>query len=308
MEVSRKLGAEQLDKCGVETIAHLWIEGFARRRKVALVETQIDGASAQLVVGPEGATILLPRGLTDPAQRRWLIAHELGHFELNHPARPAGKLHLPLTRPRRRDRRHYEDEADAFASELLMPARVVDAMCSVRPMTLDVVSQLATQCEVPWAASAQRLMKATWRVCAVVVSQHGEMRGVFPSLPFLMLYAGHIYTGDPVAVGSLARRFFDTGEPCGLPALVPASSWLQSVSAEFQLQEHSIACPDNDAVMTMLWDSSESDALRPPDVSVQAMTLCHDHCLGELEANPSVAQIAACHRSDRVAPEQLADK
>jgi hypothetical protein len=292
IEQARRHALMLLDRFGVETIEHLLVEGFASRRGIGLVETQIDGAKSELIVGPNGATIVLPPGLTDRAERRWLVAHELGHFELNHPARPAGKLHLPSPRTRRRDRRHWEDEADAFASALLMPEPIVDALCSARPMTLDVVWQLATQCDVPWIASALRLMRATWRVCAIVLSHHGEIRWVFPSLPFLMLFAGHIYPGDPLAAGSLARRFFDTGEPCGPATLVPASSWLEGASTELQLQEHSIACPNNDAVMTMLWHAGESDA-RPPQMNAETMSICHDHFLGELEANPSLAQIAA---------------
>jgi hypothetical protein len=62
----------------------------------------------------------------------------------------------------------------------------------MQPMTLAVPTAIAEVCGVPWVASAMRLTEVTWRVCAVVVSQHGVMRGVLPSLPFLMLCAGRI--------------------------------------------------------------------------------------------------------------------
>jgi hypothetical protein len=57
-------------------------------------------------------------------------------------------------------------------------------------MTLEVPMQLAALCLVPYAAAAQRLMEVTWRTCAIVVSQNGVVRTVFPSFSFLMACAG----------------------------------------------------------------------------------------------------------------------
>ncbi|MGH2907620.1 MAG: ImmA/IrrE family metallo-endopeptidase, partial [Solirubrobacterales bacterium] len=184
--------------------------------------------------------------------RRWTIAHELGHFVLGHPAPPAGELYRPHQRCRRRDRRHQEDEANSFASVLLIPGRDLAECCDTRPMTLDAPLRLADLCDVPLAASALRLTEVSWRTCAIVVSIKGVMLGVWPSLTFLCRNAGRIWRGDPLLPGSLARRFFDSGEPCGPPALVPASAWLNGADPGLQLQEHSVAMAPLDAVVTML--------------------------------------------------------
>jgi Zn-dependent peptidase ImmA (M78 family) len=288
IEYARIQALSMLEKFGVESVEHLRVDGFARRLGVELVETEMKGANGQLIARPDGATIVLPQHVTDPAERRWTIAHELGHLVLGHPALPAGELCRPRVRRRRGDRRHYEDEADGFAAALLIPDSILAAVCDVRPMTLHVPSVLATVCGIPWAASAARLMQVTWRVCAVIVSQHGVIHGGWLSLPFAMLCAGRIYRDDPVRPGSLAHRFFDTGEPCGPPALVPASAWLGEVGAELQLQEHSQACPTDDAVVTMLWHPAEPPTTRPAEITLRMMAVCHDHVLGELEANPNL--------------------
>lgn len=293
IEHARMEALALLERFGVETREHLRIEAFAKRLGVELVETKMKGARAQLIVGPDGTYIVLPHDLSDPLERRWSIAHELGHFVLGHPALPAGELCRPRKRRRRRDRRHEEDEANGFASVLLMAERDLAAYCDVRPMTLDVPLQLATLCGVPWAAAALRLTEVSWRVCAVVVSHRGVMRGVWPSLPFLMLCAGRIWSEDALLPGSLARRFFDTGEPCGPPALVPASAWLSGVGPELRLQEHSVAFPTIDATLTMLWDPAESEAPRPAEATMRAVAIYRDHLLGELEADPSIVRIPA---------------
>jgi hypothetical protein len=138
-----------------------------------------------------------------------------------------------------------------------------------------------------------RLTEVTWRVCAVVISKHGVMRGVWPSLPFLMLCAGRIWRDDPVRLGSLSRRYFDTREPCGPPALVPGSAWLSGVGPDLQLQEHSVAFPSHDVVLTMLWDTAESHVERPADATLRLMAIGRDHVLGELEADPSFGRLQA---------------
>lgn len=54
------------------------------------------------------------------------------------------------------------------------------------------------------------------------------------------------------AQGALARRYFETGAPCGEPALVPASAWLAGCGPEAQIQEHSIEAPTLGTVVTVL--------------------------------------------------------
>jgi Zn-dependent peptidase ImmA (M78 family) len=294
IEHARMQALGLLEKFGVESTEHLRIDAFARRLGVELVETPIDGARAQLVVGARRAHILLSQRLTDPAERRWSIAHELGHFVLGHPAPPAAELCLPRPRRRRRHCRHHEDEANGFAAALLFPDPIVASICDTRPMTLDAPEQLAELCCAPWLASAMRITEVTWRVCALVVSQHGVIRWISPSLPFLMLCAGRIWVGDPVGPGSLARRFFDTGVPCGAPDLVPVSAWLEGCGPEARIQEHSVGNSELGIVVTMLWDASESAAPRPPEATLRAMAICRDHLLGELEEDPTaVARILA---------------
>jgi hypothetical protein len=277
----------------VESSEHLRIAAFAQRLGIELVVTPLDGAKAQLVVGLGQPHILLSPRLIDPTELRWAIAHELGHFVLGHPSPPAKELGLPRRRRRRRNRRDYEAEANGFASALLFQDRIAASICDTRPMTFDVVGRLAELCAAPWWVSAIHLTQVTWRVCAIIVSQGGVISSVWPSLPFLMLCGGRIWPDQPIGPGALARRFFDTGTPCGLPELVPASAWLTGCGPELRLQEHSIACPELGAVITMLWDPAESDTPRPPEATLRAVAICLDYLLVELEESQTLSQIRA---------------
>lgn len=293
IEHARRQALILLEKFGVESDEHLRIEAFARRLGLELVEVPLDGAKAQLVVGPSQAQIQLSEQLTDPVERRWSIAHELGHFVLGHPSSPATGLDLPHRKHRRADRRDYEGEANGFASALLFQEPIVASVCDTWPMTLDVVWWLAELCRVPWAASAMHLAAVTWRTCAVIVSQGGVIRGIWPSLPFLMLCGGRIWPEQAIGPGALARRYFETSAPCGEPALVPASAWLAGCGSEVRIQEHSIEIPELGTVVTMLWDAAEADTPRPPEATLRAVAMYRDQLLAEWEDHPVLGRIQA---------------
>ncbi|MBI3974827.1 MAG: ImmA/IrrE family metallo-endopeptidase [Armatimonadetes bacterium] len=59
------------------------------------------------------------------AERRWVVAEELGHALLGHSALAASDVSAGDPRLREPDRRHEESTARAFAAELLMPGAEV---------------------------------------------------------------------------------------------------------------------------------------------------------------------------------------
>src|SRR5512144_879050 len=137
IESARLQASKLLKRFGVESVNHVNVEGFAARLHVDLVEAPLDGAAAQLVVGNGRASIVLSDRLTDPADRRCAIAHELGHFVLKHPSAPVAELCTPRPRNRFSDSPDIEDEATGFAVELLTPESVVRAIHRAEPMTLN---------------------------------------------------------------------------------------------------------------------------------------------------------------------------
>src|SRR5277367_1474606 len=125
IEWARTVARRFLRECRVGSREALDIEKVAVDRGITVVDTQLNGARAQLLVRNGHATILLSHRLTDPAERRWAIAHELGHFVLKHRGPPFHELCEP--RPAGRRLMHYlegverdiEAEADTFASTVL---------------------------------------------------------------------------------------------------------------------------------------------------------------------------------------------
>jgi hypothetical protein len=265
LELARVMAGRARDLSGTETP-----EEFADYRGIELRDVPLEGTRAQLVVGTRGdAHILLPDHLTDPAERRWSIAHELGHYEMKHPPPPAAELCGP--RPVRcgpRCDRDDEDEADEWALTYTMPDSEVASLCDRKPMTLDVAAELARRCHVPLAAAALRLTSVTMRICAVVLSRQGAIEWISPSLLFLTWARGMMRgEGEVIGPGALARKFFDTGSLSPTPPLVPAAAWFHGLDDHTWVHEHSMETEPG-VVLTMLWMSAEANWPTPRDVRV----------------------------------------
>ena len=107
-------------RCGVRASEHLRLEVIAAHCGATIDVARIDGALAQLVRRGRKVQILLADHVTDLAAQRFSIAHELGHLVLGHPTPQA--VTAAKGAPVPAQERDHEEEANAFAAELLMPA------------------------------------------------------------------------------------------------------------------------------------------------------------------------------------------
>jgi hypothetical protein len=122
---------------------------------------------------------------------------------------------------------------------------------------------------------------------------------VSPSLRFLAFSSGtRLSAGEVVRPGTLARRFFDTGDLFGEPALVPGSAWIDGLSDRTWIQEHSVETGEPGTVLTMLWASNEPDLPREINMTPRVMAVARDYYRSderELAAFSShVAPVGSC--------------
>lgn len=201
---------------GVRAPEHVRVSAFAAHFGMAVVESALDGAKAQLVRCGEQAQIVLSQHITDLGTRRFSVAHELGHLLMGHPTRAVGQQTAA------NDERDREREADAFAAELLMPAALLQARCREGPMGLLVPWEISREYRVSVLAAAIRFVELTSESCAAVLTDRRSVRWAAASTT----WSHAIPRGRPVAQGSLAERFFMGGSLPPEPLEVPASGWL----------------------------------------------------------------------------------
>lgn len=236
-----------LHRFGVRAAGHIVIEAFAAKLGVEIIEAPLDGATAQLVRNGSCAMIFVSDRETTEASRRFSIAHELGHLMLKHPSLNPKELcakhaaMVSLTRD-------YEAEANAFASELLMPAELVQRACEVSPVDLEVPRRIARDYNVSILASARRFTELASERCAAVFSAGREVKWFAPSATFTR----EIMTDKQIDATSLAWDYFAKGSIADEPQAVPADAWLDT-SADVEIVEHSIYSRELRTVLTMLW-------------------------------------------------------
>jgi hypothetical protein len=249
-ESAQRLARELLHRFGVKAPMHVNVEGFATRLGCVISQAPLTGATAQLVVRAGcRPQILLSDRLTDPAERRFTVAHELGHYLMCHPSPSIAKVHDPT---QRHDLSAVlecwpELEANAFAGELLMPEALARPACEVTAASLDPALRIAYTFGVSVPTATFRFVELTNIPCAVVLSDSGVVRWSASNTTF----PGDVAFCRRVDQRSHAWSYFTCGTLRPAVQRVPAAAWLDD-SAEGVVLEHSLASHERGTVLTLL--------------------------------------------------------
>ena len=246
---ARQVARALLRRFGVMAAEHVNIEVFAARLGATVIVAPLEGAIAQLVrVGSE-VHILVSDRVTDPCATRFSIAHELGHFVLEHPSPDPTEL-CGRRRSRRGpdDERDFEAEANAFAGELLVPFHLVRKQCEVSPVSLEIPRRLASTFNVSILTATIQFAEFSSERCAAVFSARREVQWTAPSATFTR----DIPRGKRLERDSIAWDFFERGVLDDRAQDVPADAWLETAT-EVDIVEHSIASPQHGTVLSLLW-------------------------------------------------------
>lgn len=230
------------------------IENIAWTRKALVSYERLESAAARLVVSGTLSVITVSNTITNRAQQRFAVAHELGHLEL-HPAQ--NNLSLCLSedlepRPIRKSTTHeLEQEANAFASALLMPAALFGPLCERVTPSMELISTLAGRFDTSLTATAIRYARLSREPCAIVWSDYKRIRWYQPSLDFTY----HVRVGEELDKYTIAVDFFEGRKLPEHPTAVEASCWLAPgrFDGDAMIQEDSRALPSYNAVLTLLW-------------------------------------------------------
>jgi hypothetical protein len=234
---------------GVTAPEHVDVQVFAARLGAIVICGPLEGAIAQLVRAGSAVHIIVSERVTDACAIRFSIAHELGHFVLEHPSRPPSELCNGVrVRASASDERNYEAEANAFAGELLMPAHLLQAACEVSPVSMEIPWRIARDYDVSILASAIRFAELASERCAAVFSSRREVVWTVPSATF----PRDIPRGKRLDPESVAWDFFARGAIDDRAQPVPADAWLDTDVA-VEIVEHSIASPQHGTVLSLLW-------------------------------------------------------
>ena len=237
--VRREIGYVHPTELPIEVLAHM--------REALVRPTPTTGARANVIRVGKRAIVSVAEGLS-LEQRRWAIAHELGHLEAHPGVSYVGlctgeDMLLDYLGSGR------EQEANAFAAELLMPEDLYARRCDVARVTWSPIKTLGEEFQVSVTAAALLFLAFTYDRVAVVSSKDGIVQWTRATRDF----GRRLNRGEKLDKGSLAYDFFAKGQCSEAAETVDASAWVPNARDGSEIVEHSLPMPRYRTVLSLLW-------------------------------------------------------
>lgn len=165
------------------------------------------GFSGMLAQWDTNFGIMYATHINNAGFQRFSIAHELGHYFIpGHMEQVlANGAHTSHAGFGSRD--PYEQEADFFASALLMPSSLIKPIIARQDDGLDLVKAIADQCITSLTAAAVRYARVSRSAVAIVLSEGGVINFCLFSEAMKEAKVRWLRAGSPLPEGSLTRRF-----------------------------------------------------------------------------------------------------
>ncbi|OFV79815.1 MAG: hypothetical protein A2W26_11585 [Acidobacteria bacterium RBG_16_64_8] len=240
---------EIIGEFGISEPSQIDVEAIAFARGALVLERPLRGASARLIRRGRRGVIAVREDIREPGQKRFGVAHELGHFELH---KKVDQLAVCTEQMLSWYRSQPEEmEANDFAAELLMPAELFRPRCRSGEPHSEAIGHLAEAFRTSLTATLVRYVDLGIRVGALIVSYQGKVRWFRsgPDFPFRVLSPG-----SPLSRDSCAGAFF-AGETMSMqPETVPALAWFDDGRADpsWTLRELTIPLPRYDTTLSLV--------------------------------------------------------
>ena len=240
-----------LHNLSIKEPGEISVEDIAWTRGAVVIDGGLSGATARLVYTPgvQPAVIRVNPTIRHVGQRRFAIAHELGHMELQHsPGAPTecGEKQFILWY---KSQNSNEVEANLFAAELLMPS---DMFCRRLERTLpsfDLIERLADEFQTTMTATAVRYVDLCEEQCALVFSTDGKVVWTRRSPGFHRWIA----PGRTLSSNTYAADFFEKGSLPREMETVRRDAWIENSYERETIKEQSRALASYNSVLSLLW-------------------------------------------------------
>ena len=238
---------------GFTSPKELILEDLAMAMNIFVVDARLDSLAARLVRNGDYGLIRVSDGLRFSGQRRFAIAHEIGHFVMH---KRVSQLLACTDADLRASYRSspYEIEASIFAGALLMPSELFQSRIAGTIPTTKVIKDLASEFDTSLTATALRYVETCKDYCAFVVSENNMIRWWRASDSF----GDHnlwLDSKSMVPRHSAASAYFCDGEAPDEPIEVDLKDWfgeVNDIDSDYVL-EQAIPLPEFDQVISMIW-------------------------------------------------------
>jgi Zn-dependent peptidase ImmA (M78 family) len=239
-----------LDRYGINRPSEIALDDLAYGLGIEIVYRPLTGADAHLVrIGNKGGITISDR-IKVHSRQRFAIAHEIGHWELH-----ADRTQMFLCMVD--DMGDYQSspeeiEANFFASELLMPMRMMMPKFKIMEPSLAVPEEIAERFDVSLTAATLRYVTKFHQPTMVVFSGNGRVnwwRRNDEQMDYLFLEPA-----QPLNESSRAAAVSQGEASDATMSPVPWDAWFPHLPPRAgQLREQARRFDNYDVVMSLLW-------------------------------------------------------
>lgn len=241
---------ELLNELRIRHPSEIDIERIAAFKKVLVRHEPLQGMDGRIVRDKNAAIITVNSAIKFEGQRRFVIAHELGHFFLHPTTRQIETVNANQINNWSERQEVEEYEANIFAAELLMPETLLGPRIKgIRP-SFDLIETLSAEFHTTLTATAVQFVLNTSEECAIVSCSKRERLWFILSrqFSFPMLEETHIHGCSCAAEVGINKRSSRSSQ-------VEAGYWLDGFRGDHKssLTEDARFFPSLDRSLSLLW-------------------------------------------------------
>jgi len=210
---------------------------------------EFEGALVRVANNPSGI-VAVKGSIREPGRKRFTIAHEFGHYILpGHGITGRTCKGKDIESKNKRVPAH-EAAANAFASELLLPAAEVQPIVQKRQASIETAECLSSKYDTSLTAALLQSSDLTGERCCVVLSKNRVIEWAWPNASFKHF----IGRREKLNQNSLAHKLSVNPEAGHLSGLAPAEVWLDDnhLIAGAEIYEDSILISYYHSILTIL--------------------------------------------------------
>jgi Zn-dependent peptidase ImmA (M78 family) len=253
-----KITAQKLmDECGIIDPTEFPLDLIVFGRGATLIEKQLNNAEGRIVFGKERAIITVNSSIEYEGKKRFVIAHELGHFEMH---RNLIHLHNDTDATLEYFKNgNQETEANEFASELLMPESLFRKECDGKKFSPDLLRFLADRFKTSITSTAYKYFElGSHPICLFYTYNNQVKYWKRPdNYPHFIIDRTRLAPPED----SVAAEFFNSGitySKKDSKQQIWKSTWFELKNWEndtdFRFFEYCIITPKYNTVLSIVWE------------------------------------------------------
>lgn len=245
------------DECGIDDPSQLPIETIISSKNIFLKEEVIEGSEGRIIMSEQSAIISINSKIEYLGKKRFVMAHELGHFELH---RGSQKLfnddERTLNQWYSTSFRNEEAEANEFAAEFLMPGSIFQQECAGKAFHPRTIYKLAERFQTSLTATLFRFVDIGNHPVCIFFVVDDTLKWFKPSSSWR--YRLKDLTRIKVPSDSVAHEYFDKGVMYDYDDVqeVWGDTWLddKNVGQDKMFYEYCFIAPRYNSLVSVLWE------------------------------------------------------